>query len=204
MVAVLNRTGFSPVKAWLVASATLGLYGAIPSWWTSFPKVPVLESRFRQESESLVFGRLTRQGTLILARGGRLRVEYEEGLTVTCDGHELVQLDPDTRTAQRMSLLQAQQEFPLLALLTEPAKLLSLYRVSVEGGEAIKLLPKQAGLPELKVTGQKGLLHSVAWTDPTGARQTLELLDPKTPPSVPSSRFTLQIPAGTRWATPND
>jgi outer membrane lipoprotein-sorting protein len=175
----------------------------VPAWWVAFPKVPVLESRFRQESDSLVFGKLTRQGTLVLAKGGRLRVAYEGGLTVTCDGVQLVQVDPDTRTAQGMPLAQAQQEFPLLNLLTNPARLRALYQVEVLAEDALKLVPRSAGLPELHATGRKGLLASLAWTDPTGARQTMLLLDPKTPASVPSSVFKAQIPPGTRWATPN-
>jgi outer membrane lipoprotein-sorting protein len=188
----------------LLAAGSLHLSGAVPAWWSRFPKVPILESRFRQESESLVFGKLARTGTLVLAQGGRLRVAYEGGLTVTCDGHQLVQLDPDTRTAQRMPLPQAQQDFPLLNLLTDPAKIRVLYRVVELGGDALKLVPRQAGLPELKLTGRKGLLHSLQWTDQTGANQNLELLDPRTPASVPASLFKAQIPAGTRWATPND
>ena len=47
---------------------------ALPGWWNAFARTPVLESRFRQESDSLVFGKLAREGRLALARGGRLRV----------------------------------------------------------------------------------------------------------------------------------
>lgn len=187
-----------------LGSTAICLSAAVPAWWSNFPKIPVLASSFRQESESLVFGKLARKGTLTLARGGRLRVAYEGGLVVTCDGRQLVQLDPDTRTAQRMSLAQAQREFPLLNLLTDSTKIRVLYRTVEIGSDALTLVPRQAGLPELKVTGRKGLLHSLEWTDPTGAKQTLELLDPKTPSSVPSSVFKALIPAGTRWATPND
>ena len=188
----------------LLGAVTLCLGAAVPAWWRAFPKVPVLESRFRQESESLVFGKLSQQGSLILARGGRLRVAYEGGLTVTCDGQQLTQMDPDTRTAQRMPLVQAQREFPLLNLLTDPARIRALYRVEALGGEALKLVPREPGLPELKATGRRGLLHSLEWVDPTGAKQTLELLDPKTPASVSPSVFKAQIPPGTRWATPSD
>jgi outer membrane lipoprotein-sorting protein len=188
----------------LAGTAACSLSAALPPWWVNFPRIPVLSSQFRQESDSLVFGKLARKGTLLLARGGRLQVIYEGGLTVTCDGQQLVQLDPDTRTAQRMSLAQAQREFPLLNLLTDPAKIRVLYQVVEAGSGTLKLMPRQAGLPELKVTGRNGLLHSLEWTDPTGAKQTLELLDPKTPSSVPPSAFKARLPAGTRWATPSD
>ena len=175
----------------------------MPGWWTAFSKMPALESRFRQESDSLVFGKLARQGRLALARGGRLRVTYEGGLTVTCDGRYLVQYDPDTRTAQRIELARAVREFPLLGILLDPSRLDRLYRVETSGGESVKLAPKETGLPELKATGRKGLLHTLEWTDPTGARQKLELLDPKSPVSHAPGMFSLQVPAGTRWSTPN-
>ncbi len=176
---------------------------ALPGWWSAFARTPVLESRFRQESDSLIWGKLSQEGRLALARGGRLRVAYARGLTVTCDGRSLVQYDPDTRTAQRLALTQAVREFPLLGLLLDPARLERLYRAESLGGEALRLIPKEAGLPELKATGRKGLLWSLEWTDPTGCRQKLELLDPKTSATPAPGLFQPQLPAGTRWATPN-
>ena len=110
---------------------------ALPGWWNAFARTPVLESRFRQESDSLVFGKLAREGRLALARGGRLRVAYAGGLTVTCDGRNLVQYDPDTRTAQRLALTQAVRDFPLLGLLLDPARLERLYRAESLGGRAM-------------------------------------------------------------------
>ena len=183
--------------------AAVPAFAAMPPWWMAFTKMPAMESRFRQESDSAVFGKLSRQGHLALARGGRLKVSYEGGLTITCDGRQLVQYDPDTRTAQRMELARAVRDFPLLGILLDPARLERLYRIDVFGGETVKLTPKEAGLPDLKATGRKGLLHSLEWTDPTGARQKLELLDPKSPVSLPPDNFRPRVPAGTRWSTPN-
>jgi outer membrane lipoprotein-sorting protein len=185
-----------------VLVATPGL-AALPGWWTAFSRMPALESRFRQESDSLVFGKLTRGGNLALAPGGRLRVTYAGGLTVACDGRYLVQYDPDTRTAQRVELARAVRDFPLLGILLDPARLGRLYRAESLGGEALKLVPKEAGLPELKATGRKGLLRTLEWTDPTGARQKLELLDPRSPATLAPGTFRFQVPAGTRWSTPN-
>jgi outer membrane lipoprotein-sorting protein len=192
------------VRAVLLAlAATLPAWTAAPQWWITFTHVPALESRFRQESDSAVFGKLARVGRLALARGGRLKVAYDGGLQVTCDGNQLVQYDPDTRTAQRMELARAVRDFPLLGILLEPARLERLYRIEAYGGETLKLIPKETGLPELKATGKKGLLHSLEWTDPTGAHQRLELLDPKAPSTLPPATFRPQVPAGTRWSTPN-
>jgi outer membrane lipoprotein-sorting protein len=183
--------------------AMLPAWAALPGWWTSFTRMPAMESRFRQESDSLVFGKLARQGHLALGRGGRLKVSYESGLTITCDGRQLVQYDPDTRTAQRVELARAVRDFPLLGILLDPARLDHLYRAEAYGGETLKLVPKEAGLPELKVTGRHGMLRTLEWTDPTGAKQKLELLNPKSSVSLPPSTFKAQIPPGTRWSTPN-
>jgi len=185
----------------LVAVLAAPLLAALPGWWTAFPKVPVLASRFRQESDSAVFGKMVREGSLLLARGGRLKVVYDSGLTVTSDGRHLVQYDPDTRTAQRVELARAVRDFPLLGILLDPARISGLYRVEALGREAVKLVPKAPDVPELKAVGQRGLLRSLEWTDPTGARQRLELLDPKTPPLPGPSAFKPQVPVGTRWAT---
>lgn len=188
------------ILLWLAVSPCLA---ALPGWWSAFSRMPSLESRFRQTSDSLVFGKLARQGKLALAQGGRLRVTYEGGLTVTCDGRHLVQYDPDTRTAQRVELARAVRDFPLLGILLDPARLERLYKAEAAGGEAVVLTPKEAGLPELKATGRKGLLHSLTWTDPSGARQTLELLDPRSPAALDKGAFKMQVPPGTRWSTPN-
>jgi outer membrane lipoprotein-sorting protein len=195
--------GFPFALLALVSLAAAPVLAAVPGWWTAFSRMPALESRFRQESDSVVFGKLAREGRLALARGGRLRVAYEGGLTVTCDGRHLVQYDPDTRTAQRVELARAVRDFPLLGILLDPARLDRLYRVEALGGEGLKLIPKEAGLPELKATGRRGLLHTLEWTDPTGARQKLELLDPKSGATLAPGTFKPQVPAGTRWATPS-
>ncbi|HEY3400674.1 MAG TPA: outer-membrane lipoprotein carrier protein LolA [Geothrix sp.] len=179
------------------------LAAALPGWWVAFPKVPALASRFRQESDSAVFGKMAREGNLLLARGGKLKVSYDSGQTVTSDGRHLVQYDPDTRTAQRVELARAVRDFPLLGILLDPSRIDALYRAEAHGGEVVKLVPKSPGLPALKATGRKGLLRSLEWTDPTGAHQKLELLDPKTPAPPAPGAFKPQVPAGTRWATPN-
>lgn len=186
-----------------VASLALPLSAALPTWWVAFTKQPALASRFRQESESAVFGKLAREGELLLARGGRLRVTYDSGLTVISDGRNLVQYDPDTRTAQRVALARAVREFPLLGILLDPSSLDRLYRVEPQGGEALKLVPRSRDLPALTATGRNGLLRSLEWLDPTGARQRLELLAPQVPPPPGAAAFRTQVPAGTRWATPN-
>lgn len=188
----------------LLACATLPLAAALPAWWTAFPRVPAVSSRFRQESDSAVFGTLRREGSLLLARGGRLRVAYDAGLLVASDGRHLVQYDPDTRTAQRIELARAVRDFPLLGILLDPGRIGDLYRAESAEGETVRLVPKGADLPELKATGRAGLLKRLEWTDPTGARQRLELLDPKVPAPPKPSAFRLDLPAGTRWATRND
>ena len=187
----------------LLLVAALPAWAAVPTWWAAFTRMPAMESHFRQESDSAVFGKLAREGRLALARGGRLKVAYDGGLLITCDGQHLVQYDPDTRTAQRVELARAVRDFPLLGILLDPARLERLYRLEAFGGETLKLVPKEAGLPELKATGRKGLLRTLEWTDPTGARQKLELFNPKVSGQLPPGTFKPQIPAGTRWSTPN-
>jgi outer membrane lipoprotein-sorting protein len=187
----------------LLALVAAPLSAALPAWWTAFPKVPALASRFRQESDSAVFGKMAREGNLLLARGGRLKVTYDSGLTVTSDGRQLVQYDPDTRTAQRVELARAVRDFPLLGILLDPSRIEALYRVEALGGDAVRLVPKTPDVPALKATGRRGLLHNLEWTDPTGAHQRLELLDAKTPAAPGPGAFKPQVPAGTRWATPN-
>ena len=194
----LHSCGFG-----LLALLAVPLSAALPGWWTAFPKVPALASRFRQESDSAVFGKMAREGSLLLARGGRLKVVYDSGLTVTSDGRYLVQYDPDTRTAQRVELARAVRDFPLLGILLDPSRVEALYRIEALGGDAVRLVPRAPDVPALKATGRRGLLHNLEWTDPTGARQRLELLDAKTPPAPGPAAFKAQVPAGTRWATPN-
>lgn len=159
-------------------------------------------ARFTQESDSAVFGKLRQTGTLVLARGGRLRVEYESGLKVMADGRELVQYDPDTRTAQRMDLVQAVRDFPLLGLLLEPARIEGLFRPEALSGGVVRLVPREPGLPEVRVEGRNGLLKALTWTDPTGARQRLELVDPRVPPRPSQETFRFDPPKGTRWVVP--
>ncbi len=174
---------------------------ALPAWWRDLPRQPALAARFTQESDSAVFGKLRQTGTLVLARGGRLRLEYGSGLQVLADGRQLVQYDPDTRTAQRMDLAQAVRDFPLLGLLLEPARVEALFRVEPLPGDAVRLVPRGPDLPEVQVEGRNGLLRALVWTDPTGARQRLELLDPRVPPRPSPETFRFVPPKGTRWVS---
>ena len=184
-----------------VLLTALPAFAALPAWWRALPKQPALAGRFTQESDSAVFGKLRQQGSLVLARGGRLRVAYDAGLLVVSDGRQLIQYDPDTRTAQRMDLLEALRDFPLLSLLLEPARIEVLYRAEPLPDGAVSLHPKEPGLPEVRVDGRNGMLRALSWTDGTGARQRLELQDPRIPSRTSAQTFRFTAPAGTRWAT---
>ncbi len=180
----------------------LPAFSALPGWWRALPSPPSLTARFTQTSDSAVFGTLQERGTLLLEKGGRLRVAYDSGLLVVADGQKLVQYDPDTRTAQSVTLQDALKEYPLLGLLLEPRRLDLLYRAEALPGEMVLLHPRVPGLPEVKAGGHRGLLASVAWTDGTGARQRLVLEGAHVPPPPGPAAFHFEPPAGTRWATP--
>jgi outer membrane lipoprotein-sorting protein len=172
----------------------------LPAWWRSFPGLPRLESGFAQESESAVFGKLVRQGRLKLAQGGRLRVEYRKGGLLVADGADLVQYDPDARTAQRFKLRTAAGDAPLLYVLLNPGGLGGYYEAKPGAADqSVVLEPRRPGLPRVELTGKGSLLQRIQWIDATGARQVIELQDPKVPKAFPAGTFTFQAPAGTRW-----
>lgn len=173
--------------------------GAVPAWWTALKASPRLESPFVQESESAVFGKLKRTGRLAVLPGGRVRVAYDKGLLVICDGKVLVQYDPATRTAQKFSLAACQREMPLLGILVDPAALDRAYEITASG-EVMELAPRKPGTPKIRLEGRAGRLHRIQWTDATGAAQSLELTQPRSPGALPPSTFRFQAPAGTRWA----
>jgi outer membrane lipoprotein-sorting protein len=190
------------VLAGVLGAAVLGAPAraeALPAWWRSFPTLPRLESGFAQESESAVFGKLVRRGRLKLAQGGRLRVEYQKGGLLVADGANLVQYDPDARTAQRFKLRTAAGDAPLLYVLLNPGALGGYYEAKAGAAEAVVLEPLRPGLPRVDLAGQGGLIKRIQWTDATGARQVIELQSPKVPGAFPPATFTFQAPAGTRW-----
>lgn len=170
-----------------------------PDWWERLVNLERLESAFTQVSESAVFGTVTRNGTLRFAKGGRLRVVYETGLCFVADGRTLVHYDPATRTAQRVDVRAAAREVPLLALLLDPTQLEQSFRVEIRSGGRLRLEPRQPGLPTVEVEGRSGFLERLTWTDPTGARQVLQLSHPRVPKNFPEGTFVLKVPPGTRW-----
>ena len=185
---------------WVLAAAGALQAAELPAWWTALSRLPRLESGFVQESESAVFGSLRKEGSIQLAKGGRIRVAYRAGVTLVADGATLVQYDPQARTAQRFSLRSARQDMPLLNLLVDPAALAEVYQIKASRGDQVLLEPKRKGLPQITVEGAGGFLKRVSWTDATGAAQTLVLTDPHIPGTAfPSAGFTFKAPAGTRW-----
>jgi outer membrane lipoprotein-sorting protein len=172
----------------------------LPAWWKALPRLARFESSFLQESESAVFGKLKKVGTIQLAQGGRLRVTYVKGMILVCDGINLVQYDPMAMTAQRLVLRSATREMPLLNILVDPAALGTTYDIKSEATDQVQLEPKRKDLPKVLVEGKDGHLRRVTWTDATGARQVLELTSPRIPTKpYPSSTFTFKAPPGTRW-----
>ena len=171
----------------------------MPPWWDKWLQIPSFSSSFVQEGESAAFGKLARRGIIQSAKGGRLRVEYENGLLLLCDGSQLIQYDPSTRTAQRHYLEDVSEEWPLLRLLTDPASLRHVFHVSPQSGGAVKLTPKTVGLPEVILEGGGNFLHKAAWTDGTGAKQELVLTSPKTQHDPGSAPFTFKLPTGAKW-----
>lgn len=172
----------------------------LPSWWKAFTNVPRLQARFVQTSDSAVFGKLKRNGSVRLAKGGQLHVVYEDGLELVADGQSLIQFDPDTRTAQRMDLLDAAMEAPLLRLLTDPAGLGRTYSIEPSPNGQVRLKPLKQGLPEIRIEGSGSLPKRLMWSDASGAGQVLELMDARIPPKdFPAGTFRFQAPKGTRW-----
>ncbi len=172
---------------------------ALPSWWTAFLALPSFRARFVQESGSAVFGTLARKGTLAAARGGRLRAEYAQGLVLVADGEELVQYDPDTRTAQRWDLREARSEAPLLALLLDPGAAKQFYALKPMPGGALRLEPKRKDLPVVDLEGRGATPTVLRWTDPSGAKQVLRLEGVVTGAVLPAATFRFDPPKGTRW-----
>jgi outer membrane lipoprotein-sorting protein len=188
----------------LCACVGLGLLGGaengeLPAWWSGFRATGRLESSFVQQSDSAVFGKLRRQGQLKLAKGGRLRVEYRQGLLLVGDGRNLTQYDPEARTARRTTLLSAAADTPLLNILLNPDALAGFYEAKAGPAQSVALEPRRPGLPRVVLEGRGGLLRRIQWTDATGASQEIELQDPRVPASFPPATFTFAAPAGTRW-----
>lgn len=176
----------------------------VPAWWKAFASSPRVEARFTQTGDSAVFGKLTRQGLLRIAKGGLLRVEYDKGLLLVSDGKALAQYDASTRTAQKVELAGAVKDAPLLAVLMDPAALERVYAAKAgPGPDAFTLEPRTKGLPSVVITGKGGMPLSLAWTDPTGAKQLLVLERP-TVPGKPfrQGTFVFKAPAGTTWIRP--
>ena len=172
----------------------------VPPWWKAFLTVPRIQAAFIQTSDSAVFGKLKRKGSVRLAKAGRLHVVYEDGLELVADGQSLIQFDPDTRTAQRMDLLAAAMEAPLLRLLTDPAKLGGTYSIEPFANGQVRLKPLKQGLPEIRIEGSGSLPKRLMWSDASGAGQVLELLDAHVPvKDFPLETFRFRAPKGTRW-----
>jgi outer membrane lipoprotein-sorting protein len=190
----------------VLAIALLGCAAAIaqglPTWWTSLQRAPRFECEFVQESESAVFGKLRKEGRIQVARGGCLRASYTKGLLLVADGRILVQYDPQTKTAQRMDLAATMKDAPMLAILLDPVQLKKAYTEVPKGSGRILLEPKGKGLPSVELEGTGGAPTRATWTDPTGARQVLELKRLRFPAAFPGGTFTFQAPKGTRWIEP--
>ncbi len=181
--------------AFMFAAASLAAQ-SLPGWWRPMLDAPRFESRFIQTSESQVFGKLVKKGRIEAAQGGRLRVAYDEGLLLVANGADLIQYDSDTRTAQRMDLGQALLDTPLLNVLVAPERLAKTYKVERVSADTVRLVPLRTDLPAMEIQGSGRFARILRWTDASGAKQELRLLDPKVPAPFKEDRFKFTLPKG--------
>jgi outer membrane lipoprotein-sorting protein len=171
----------------------------MPAWWEKWRRVHAFRSGFAQEGESAAFGKLTRTGKILAAKGGRLRLEYDKGALLLSDGRVLTQYDPSTRTAQRFEIEGAMDEWPLLRVLLEPLEIDRAFDVRHLGDGKLTLAPKRPGLPKVTLEGRGGFPHRIEWKDGTGAKQVLTLTDPKAVSDPSGGTFDFVPPKGTKW-----
>lgn len=181
--------------AFMFAAASLAAQ-SLPGWWRPMLDAPRFESHFIQTSESQVFGKLVKKGRIEAAQGGRLRVAYDEGLLLVANGADLIQYDSDTRTAQRMDLGQALLDTPLLNVLVAPERLAKTYKVERVSADTVRLVPLRTDLPAMEIQGSGRFARILRWTDASGAKQELRLLDPKVPAPFKEDRFKFTLPKG--------
>jgi outer membrane lipoprotein-sorting protein len=172
---------------------------ALPAWWGRWTQAPAFECRFEQEAESAAFGKLARAGSILAARGGRLRVEYDKGPLLVSDGRLLTQYDPATRTAQSFEMEAVADEWPMLRLLMDPRELDGAFDVKSMGGGRVSLSPRRPGLPDVALDGSGGFPGRIEWRDATGAAQVLTLKGPRAVPAPKAARFAFDPPRGTKW-----
>lgn len=182
----------------LVLAALQVQAATTPDWFQALQLRPAFEGRFVQTSESSVFGQVKREGLLLVAPGGRIRVQYTKGLLVVGNGRTLTQWDPAARTAQAFLLETIARDMPLLHVLTDPAALERHYEIQVKG-DTLHLRPRRKGIPEVTLEGANGRLQSLTWVDGTGARQVLRLTPDQVRHLVKGDPFAFKAPEGTRW-----
>jgi len=185
----------------LVPPAFLASEQEIPEWWKHWTRLAAFSSPFTQEGESAAFGKLTESGTVLIASGRRLRVQYKKGTLLISDGRQLWQYDPSTRTAQSHYLESVSEDWPMLRLLTDPTRLGQVFHINPQSDGSVRLSPKKVGrtdLPEVLLEGKGRFLHRATWKDGTGATQVLTLTDPKTPSDPGKAPFTFKLPTGAR------
>jgi len=186
----------------LASPSLMVIEPSTPTWWEYWKQSVSFKSAFIQEGESAAFGKLTRTGNIITAKGGRLRVEYEKGVLLVSNGKQLVQYDPSTRTAQRFDVESVTEEWPMMRLLTDPNALNQVFNVIPQSDGKIKLTPKKQGrteLPEILLEGKGAFLHQAEWKDGTGAKQVLTLTNPKKQPDPGNKPFDFKTPSGVKW-----
>jgi outer membrane lipoprotein-sorting protein len=172
---------------------------ALPAWWGRWRQTPAFKSTFAQEGESSAFGKLTKTGTILAAKGGRLRIEYDGGALLLSDGRQITQYDPSTRTAQQFEIEGIMDEWPMLRLLLDPMEIDRAFDIKSMGDGRIALSPKRQGLPEVALEGRGDFLSRIEWKDATGARQVLALAAPKAVANPKGASFAFDPPRGTKW-----
>jgi outer membrane lipoprotein-sorting protein len=145
------------------------------------------------------------EGSLILARGGKMRWEYTRpaGKLAVTDGRTSYLYLPDERQVYVQPT--AQWENPLAMRLlsgqVKPAQEVRCVSAAKDGDQTLmrlELVEQDSGIRELEVafSTAQGVVTAVRFRDPLGNSVTFELSQVETGGEFPESLFTFQVPPG--------
>ena len=143
------------------------------------------------------------EGTLLLKKPGRLRIDYTNGQVILLDGKNALLYSKKGRQAIKRLLTDiAQANVPVTFLLgaAEISREFNVVPAKVNGPRTIDLAPKRPGATMKKIclaSDESGRITSLIIYDPSGNSSELSFSDVQENVGIEDTAFDFNIPKGT-------
>ncbi|MFM8234123.1 MAG: LolA family protein [Holophagaceae bacterium] len=160
-----------------------------------------VECHFIQISDSPIFGISKEKGQIFIGKGGQFRMDYDSGISLFCDGSNVIQYDRSTRTATRSTISDNVKAHKLWMIFSTDEPYISAQATQISPDVySVEGFGERPEKTSVQFTFENSDLVSIQWVPNSGGTQLLHFTQIKSLQSGSRKKLSLVLPGNTRWS----